>query len=148
MALTVTITLLTVAALILLALIAAYWTWEWLAPRPEPRVQAANTASNITVANGLFGNLAQQPISPVATGIAIKLLGIVAASASQHGYAVMQIKAGEIRSVREGAEITPGLQLAEVNTDHVILERSGIRETLALPARKAATEPAAPQIKQ
>lgn len=147
---TVAITLMTVAALTLLALITAYWTWEWLAPRPEPRAQPAvnNMTSNMTAANDLFGNLVQQRNSPAPTGIAIKLLGIVAASAGQRGYAVVQIKAGEILSVREGADITPGIQLAEVNTDHVILERGGTRETLALPERNTSTDIAIPQIKK
>ena len=146
---TVAITLMTVAALTLLALITAYWTWEWLAPRPEPRAQpAVNMTANMTIANDVFGNLVQQRNSPAPTGIAIKLLGIVAASAGQRSYAVIQVKAGEILSVREGADITPGIQLAEVNTDHVILERGGTRETLALPERNTSTDVALPEIKK
>ena len=146
----IAITLMTVAALVLLAWITAYWTWEWLAPRPEPRAQPVvnNMTSNMTAANDLFGNLVQQRDGHAATGIAIKLLGIIAASAGQRGYAVIQIKAGEILSVREGADIMPGIQLAQVHTDHVILERSGIRETLALPERNISTGSATLEIKK
>jgi len=38
--------------------------------------------------------------------------------------------------VREGEDLAPGIRLAEVGTDHVILERGGARETLAWPGRK------------
>jgi len=39
--------------------------------------------------------------------------------------------------------VAPGIRLAEVATHHVILERGGIRETLALPKPAAATGPVA-----
>ena len=71
------------------------------------------------------------------TGIAIKLLGVVAASAGRRGYAVLQLEAKQILAVHEGEDVTPGLRLAEVRPDHVILERGGMRETLAFPEKKA-----------
>ncbi len=140
-------TLVTVAALALLALVAAYWTWQWLAPRPEPRVQAAaNMGGHAASANALFGILERDRNSPSPTGIAIKLLGIVAATAGWHGYAVMQLESKEIVAVREGEEIAPGIRLAEIATDHVILERGGVRETLAWPEGTISAETATPRI--
>ena len=144
---TAVITLVTVAALALLALVAAYWTWEWLAPRPEPRAQAvANVGGHAASANGLFGNLERSLNSASPTGIAIRLLGIVAATAGRHGYAVIQIEPREILAVREGEDIAPGIRLAEVATDHVILERGGTRETLAWPEKKTSADSVAPRI--
>lgn len=146
---TAVITLVTIAALALFALVAVYWTWEWFAPRPEPRAQvAANAGGHVPTANGLFGNLElkRDRNSVSSTGIAIKLLGIVAATAGRHGYAVMQIEPKKILAVREGEDITPGIRLGEVGTDHVILERGGNRETLTWPEKKIPAMPASPQI--
>jgi len=144
---TAVITLVTVAALVLFALVAAYWTWEWLAPRPEPRAQsAANAGGHAASANGLFGNLERDRNSASPTGIAIRLLGIVAATAGRRGYAVIQLEPREILAVREGEDITPGIRLAEVGTDHVILERGGTRETLAWPDKNTSAESATPRI--
>lgn len=144
---TAAITLVTVAVLALLGLVAAYWTWEWFAPRLEPRAQAAANAGGYAAsANGLFGNLERDRNGASPTGIAIRLLGIVAATAGRYGYAVMQLEPREILAVREGEDIAPGIRLAEVGTDHVILERGGIRETLAWPQKNTSAEFAAPKI--
>lgn len=144
---TAAITLVTVGALTLLALVAAYWTWQWLAPRPEPRVQAAaNVSGHAASANALFGNLERDRNSPSPTGIAIRLLGIVAATAGWRGYAVMQLEPKEIVAVREGEDIAPGIRLAEIATDHVILERGGTRETLAWPEGTISAGTATPRI--
>lgn len=86
-------------------------------------------------ASGLFGNLNQDRNSAAPTGIAIRLLGIVAATAGRRGYAVMRLEPREMVAVREGDDVAPGIRLAEVGTDHVILERSGTRETLAWPEK-------------
>lgn len=136
---TTAVALVTVAALALLALMAAYWTWEWFAPRPEPRAQVvANLGGHAVIANGLFGNLElkRDRNSAAPTGIAIRLLGIVAATAGRRGYAVMQLESKEILAVREGEDIAPGIRLAEVGNDHLILERGGNRETLTWPEKK------------
>ena len=134
---TAVVALVTAAALALLGLVGAYWTWVWLAPLPEPRAPtAAVTGSAAGSAGALFGIVRRDPNSPVPTGIAIRLLGVVAATGGRHGYAVVQLEAKEILAVREGEDLAPGIRLAEVGTDHVILERGGARETLAWPGRK------------
>jgi general secretion pathway protein C len=51
---------------------------------------------------------------------------------------VLRIDAKKTVAVQDGGEIEPGLRLAEVHADHVVLERGGVRETLAL------SKPAAP----
>ena len=140
---TAVVTLATIAALVLLGLVAAYWTWVWLAPLPEARAPAAaDTGTPVGAAGALFGSMRRDPNSPAPTGIAIKLLGVVAATEARHGYAVVQLEAKEILAVREGEDVAPGIRLAEVGTDHVILERGGIRETLAWPEKNTTTESA------
>lgn len=141
---TAVVTLATAGALALLGLVAAYWTWVWLAPHPEPRAQtAADPGAAAASAGALFGAARQDRNSPVPTGIAIRLLGIVAATGGRRGYAVVQLEAKEILAVREGEDVAPGVRLAEVGTDHVILERSGTRETLAWQEKNTAVESAA-----
>ena len=128
----------TFAALLLLGLVLAYWTWIWFAPVPESRAPvAADTVGRITSAGGLFGTArGQNDAAP--TGIAIRLLGVVAATAGKHGYAVIELETREIVAVREGNDVVPGVRLAEVHADHVILERNGRRETLVWPGKSAA----------
>jgi general secretion pathway protein C len=143
---TAVVSLVTFAALALLGLVLAYWTWAWLAPLPEPRAPTvADTGTAAASAGALFGNMRRDLNSPVPAGIAIRLLGVVAATGGQRGYAVVQLEAKEILAVREGEDAAPGIRLAEVGTDHVILERGGIRETLAWPEKNTTTESASLQ---
>lgn len=143
---TALVALVTLAALVLLGLTLAYWTWSWFAPRAEPRLQAvADAAGNAASANSLFGNASRNRTTAAPTGIAIKLLGLVTSSRSESGYAVVQLEAKQNRAVREGEDVAPGIRLAEVHTDHIILERNGLRETLAWPEKtRTAIPPAAP----
>ncbi len=140
---TAIVSLVTSAAIALLCLVLAYWTWAWLAPRVESRAPAAAQAGGrAETAYGLFGSAQRDRNGAAPTGIAIRLLGIVAATEGRNGYAVVQLEAKEILAVREGDDIAPGIRLAEVATDRVILERGGTRETLAWPEKKASAESA------
>ena len=131
---TAIVSLLTFAAVALLGLVLAHWTWEWLAPRPEPHAPTpAPTTQQATAADGLFGNAQRESDGGAATGIAIRLLGIVAATDGHRGYALLQLEAKDVLAVREGDDVAPGVRLAKVGTDHVVLERGGVRETLAWP---------------
>jgi len=145
---TTVVSLVTLAALALLGGVLAYWTWVWLAPRPELRAQPlVDPAGRVASANTLFGSVQRDRNIAAPTGIAIKLLGIVAASGGRRGYAVVQLEARQILAVHEGEDIAPGIRLAEVHADHVILERDGARETLAWPEKNASVKsPVPPQI--
>lgn len=134
----------TIVALGLLAMVAAYWTWQWFAPGSVARAQSAMDAGgNPVSAASLFGNVQMDRAIAAPTGISIRLLGIVAANGGRRGYAVVQFEPRQILAVREGDDVAPGIRLAEIGTDHVILERGGIRETLAWPEKKTTTEPPA-----
>jgi general secretion pathway protein C len=136
------VTLVTVAALALLGFVVAYWGWAWLAPRPEPRAQVVADKASGTSAGLLFGVAQLDRSGAAPTGSAIRLLGIVAAAPGHRGYAVVQLETKEILAVSEGEDITPGIRLAEVGIDHVILERGAVRETLAWPEKNTAAESA------
>ena len=150
---TAVVSLVTFAALALLGLVLAYWTWAWLAPRPEPRAQEAVQAGGRAVgptqaATSLFGSARRDRDGAAPTAMAVRLLGVVAASGGRSGYAVLRLDGKKTVAVRQGEDVEPGLRLAEVHPDHVILVRNGARESLAWPQKKAAAEAAAPRSKK
>ncbi|MFA5915464.1 MAG: type II secretion system protein N [Burkholderiales bacterium] len=145
---TALVSLLMLMAVALLGAVLAYWTWVWFAPRPQLRTEAtAAQTGSVASAGAVFGSVPRNQAAAAPTGIAIKLLGVVAASGGRRGYAVLQLEAKQILAVHEGEEIAPGIRLAEVHADHVILERNGVRETLAWPQRPG-TAPASAQAGQ
>jgi len=133
------LSVLTLAALVALGLVLAYWTWVWFAPRAEPRADAVTLQSgSVASASILFGTLPRNQNKAAPTGIAIRLLGVVAAAGGRRGYAVVQLDAKQILAAEEGQDIAPGVRLAQVLADHVVLERGGVSETLAWPEKRAA----------
>ena len=129
------VSLATFAALALLGAVLAYWTWAWFAPLPAPRAPAVvETASRTSSASALFGRLKADSGAVAASG-ALRLLGVVAATGAKRGYAVLRLDAKKTVAVPQGEEVEPGLRLAEVHVDHIVLERSGARETLAWPEK-------------
>lgn len=142
---TTAVSVLTLAALVLLGVVLAYWTWAWLAPHPESRAPVAVQAGGrMEAALSLFGSAKRDRSIAAPTGIAIKLLGVVAASGGRRGYAVVQLEAKQILAVHEGEDIAPGIRLAEVHADHAILERNGTRETLSWPEKVASVKSPVP----
>jgi len=141
---TAVLSLLTLAGVALLSVVLAYWTWVWFAPRAEPRAEAAAVQSgSLASAGAIFGNAQRKQNTAAPTGIAIELLGVVAASGGRRGYAVVRLEAKRILAVPEGEEVAMGVRLAEVHPDHVVLERGGVRETLAWPQKRATAAPVA-----
>ncbi|HEX9185032.1 MAG TPA: type II secretion system protein N [Burkholderiales bacterium] len=126
----------TLAALALLGVVLAYWSWAWFAPPAAPRAPAAVQGAGRTAsAAGLFG-VAQNGSSAAATGSgALLLMGVVAASGGREGHAVLRLDGKRSVAVLEGGEIAPGLRLAEVHVNHIVVLRNGARETLALPEK-------------
>jgi len=136
------VTVVTIAALTAFSLVAAYWTWTWFAPRAEWRAQAGAGNSGGAAVGTLFGAAAKERNAAAPTGTAIRLLGIVAATAGRQGYAVMEVEPRQILAVHEGDDVAPGIRLAEVEADHVTLERNGRQETLTWPEKSKPAEPA------
>lgn len=133
---TAVVWLVNAVAVTALGVAGAYWTWTWFGPRAEPRAQApVPAAGRLDVAYPLFGNahVNRSIAAPIAA--AIRLLGVIAASGAEPGYALLQLGAKRAVAVREGGEVEPGTRVVEVKADHVVLERGGMRETLALPTR-------------
>ncbi|HEX2829458.1 MAG TPA: type II secretion system protein N [Burkholderiales bacterium] len=117
------------AALALLALVLAYWTWQWFAPAAEPATPVVSEAPRIETAAALFGDA--RPAA--AGGSAYTLVGIAAASGGRTGHAVLRIDNARTAVVREGEEIAPGVKVAEVHGDRVVIDEHGARRTLEWP---------------
>jgi general secretion pathway protein C len=131
-----TIRLVNLAALTLLGFLLAYWTWQWLAPTPQPRASNGTVISaKLSEADSLFGSAPAKAGGIAQTSTSVKLLGVAAASGDRYGHAVLQTDGKRVLAVREGEEVLPGITLAEVRPDYVVLDRSGIREKLALPRK-------------
>lgn len=138
----------TFAALMLLAVVLAYWTWIWFGPRAAPRAEpVSEPVSRSTIAHTLFGSLQGGQAAAAPTGLAIKLVGVVAASGDKPSYAVVQVDAKTILAVRAGEEIAPGIRLDKVFADRVTLQRTGASEELALAERKKPAPAAVPGAK-
>jgi general secretion pathway protein C len=120
------------AAAALLGVVAAYWSWAWLAPSAAARAPAAaQLASTTSAASTLFGTAKQA----AAVSGNVRLMGVMAASGERRGHAVLRLDGTKTVAVLQGEEVEPGLRLAEVHVDHIVLERNGARETLAWPEK-------------
>ena len=121
-------------ALSLLGLVLAYWTWAWGAPSVLPgTTPIAEPASRLAAASSLFGQLPDDARPNVPTGLAIKLLGVMAAEPEGTGYALLQLDANKTKVVRAGDYLAPGIRVEKVFPQQVILQRNGARETLVWP---------------
>ncbi|MCK9285111.1 MAG: hypothetical protein M0P39_12620 [Rhodocyclaceae bacterium] len=146
---TAVVSLTTFPALALLGLILAYWTWEWFAaplqPQPPTMAQAGGRSVAPTAAAlALFGSAQREQSGAAVTGVAIKLLGVVAATGGLPAYALVQLDGKQRLAVRAGESVVPGVKLVEVFADRVVLDRRGFSETLALPERNTLALPASP----
>jgi len=121
-------------ALAALGLVLAYWTWAWLAPATLPPAQKVSEPSGRLAAAGkLFGHEPDGAPVATSTGLAIKLLGVIAGQPQGSGYALLQLDAKDTHVVRSGGEVAPGVRVESVLPQQVILQRAGARETLAWP---------------
>lgn len=119
-------------ALVLLGLVLAYWTWAWAAPAPLPRaMEISEPPGRLAAASNMFGQPPGDAHANAPTGLAVKLLGIVAGQPQGSGYALLQLDANKTRVVRAGGELAPGVRVESVLPQQVILRRHGTRETLA-----------------
>lgn len=140
--------LIILAALALLGGVLLYWARLWFIPHPPPNLESGTRANmeateDISTVSDLFG-IAQreQPSIAVPAGPEIRLFGVIAASGGGRGYAILQTDGKETLAVPEGEDIAPGLLLAEVRPEHIVLERDGMRETLALQRQNPPAGPA------
>lgn len=79
-----------------------------------------------------FRNASQGPASATVTALGLTLFGINLNEATGGGSAIIAGEDGVQTSYAVGDEIAPGVKLAGVAFDHVLLDRGGARESLFL----------------
>jgi general secretion pathway protein C len=137
-------TLLLAILVMVLAWQLAYWTWRFIAP---PRaVAAATSASTADVDLALIASLFGASRAGPSSG-SLRLKGVIAPTPGTTAGAIFAGPNGKEIAVLPGGEAAPGVKLAEVFPDHVIVTRNGVRERIDLdtsrPTRAAATNGAA-----
>ena len=94
---------------------------------PAARTQAADIAPIA----GLFGARAGDGPGD------IRLVGVIAQGKSGEGIALLSIDSKPAVALRAGDDIGPGITLAEVRSDRVVINRSGVPQEIRLPGKPA-----------
>jgi general secretion pathway protein C len=94
-------------------------------------------AINLAALAKLFGAGPPQSSSgAVASLSGLRLKGVIAPDAGPAASAIFSTGAGKDLAVFVDREVQPGVTLAEVRPDHVIVSRAGVRERIDLEARR------------
>lgn len=124
-------TLVLAVLVLVLAWQLAYWTWVFVAP-PQARATAAEAREvDLAAIARLFG-AAPPSGEATATASTLRLKGVVAPTPGTAASAIFSTGSGRDVSVFIDREISPGLKLAEVHADHVIVSRGGVPERIDL----------------
>ena len=128
--------LLVVALVLLLAWQLAYWTWQLAAP--PSRVAASDAPADVDLAaiGRLFGAAPPAGSGATATRGGLRLKGVIAPTPGVAASAIFSTGTGRDIAVFVGREVQPGVKLAEVHPDHVILSRGGVGERVDLEAMR------------
>ena len=92
---------------------------------PAARTQAADIAPIA----GLFGAQGGDEAGD------IRLVGVIAQGKSGQGIALLSIDSKPAVALRAGEDIRPGITLAEVRADRVVVNRSGVPQEIRLPGK-------------
>jgi general secretion pathway protein C len=138
-------TLSVVALVLLLAWQLAHWTWRFAAPDAgDARAAVAPRAVDLELAARLFGG-DRSASTPQSGSLAnLKLKGVVAPTPGTTAAAIFARAGGRDLAVFLEGEVQPGVTLAEVHPDHVIVSRGGVRERIELESPRSSIAAAAP----
>ena len=137
--------------LVLIAVQAARLVWTLLTPvGPLGEWRTGSTLALPAGDSALtefdpFFRLAGGAGPAVVTGLALKLHGVREDRATGRGSAIIALPDGTQRSFAVGEEIMPGVTLAEVGFDNVVISRNGAREQIFIDQSEAAPAAAPPQ---
>ena len=137
---------LAIAALVLvLAFQLAHWTWVFFAPAEVAAIPEGAPAINLGAVAKLFGADAPKSSSgAVASLSGLRLKGVIAPDAGPAASAIFSTGAGRDLAVFVDSEVQPGVRLAEVKPDYVIVSRAGVRERIDLETRRAVASAQSP----
>ena len=131
-------TLAVAALVLLLAFQLAHWTWVFFAPAEVAAIPDGAPVVNLAAVAKLFGADAPKNSSgAVASLSGLRLKGVIAPDAGPAASAIFATGAGKDLAVFVDGEVQPGVKLAEVKPDHVIVSRAGVRERIDLETRRS-----------
>jgi general secretion pathway protein C len=130
-------TLVVVALVLALAWQLAWWTWAFVAPAPVAAASAAGGEVDLAAVARMFGAQAPEAATGTASAQGLRLKGVVAPTPGVAASAIFSTGTGRDLSVFVEGEVQPGLTLAEVHPDHVIVARAGVRSRIDLEAPHA-----------
>ena len=113
---------------------------EWR-PAP-PRLMSAEAQAAVLTAVDPFHRASPAEAAQVAAGpvTGLQLFGTRASQGRLPGSAILGPTDGEQKSFSVGEEVVPGVKLAAVHFDHVVLDRGGVLQTIYMPgAEEGAT---------
>ncbi|HEX4859324.1 MAG TPA: type II secretion system protein N [Usitatibacteraceae bacterium] len=110
----------------------AAWTWKLLYPdwRHAAMPVPAESASSLDWGRRLLGN-GEAPATEPSSGGGIRLKGVFAVDGKTLSAAVVNL-GGRDQAVLKNQEISKGVTLAEVERDHIVVSRAGVRERIDL----------------
>ena len=129
-------TLVMVALVLVLAWQLAYWTWRFLAPPPVASAAASRAEVDLAAVAKLFGATASGETTAANTS-GLRLKGVIAPTPGVEASAIFSTGAGKDMAVYIDREVQPGVKLVEVNPDHVMVERAGVRSRIDLETPRA-----------
>lgn len=136
-------TLAVIALTLVLAYQLAHWTWVFVAPAPVAAIPESEPAVDLAAVAKLFG--AAAPSSEgVASASGLRLKGVVAPTPGVAASAIFSTGSGKDLAVFVGREVRPGVKLVQVNPDHVIVSRGGVRERIDLETARATAPSTSP----
>jgi general secretion pathway protein C len=134
--------LLVIALVLVLAWQGAYWTWVIVAPPPVAApAESSQAPIDLAAVARVFG--ASAPGEPARSAGSLKLKGVIAPTPGTVASAIFSTGAGRDIAVYIDGEIEPGVKLAEVHPDHVIVTRAGARGRIDLEVPRPGTALAA-----
>jgi general secretion pathway protein C len=118
--------------------IAAFWVLRLIAhptpPAPPPLAQAVVREADPALAGRMFGDVGARQAAPT---LNVEVSGVFASGKASS--AVVTIDGKPARAVLLGQEVAPGVTLAEVRPDGILLEREGERTSYSVPPLEIAT---------
>lgn len=120
---------------VLLTPVSPLGTWQ---PQTAVIASPAERRALFTSLDPFFRGAAQGPATATVTSAGLTLYGINLNEATGGGSAIIAGEDGVQASYAVGDEIAPGLTLAGIAFDHVLLDRGGARESLFLDQSGAA----------
>lgn len=127
---------LTAVLVIVLGWQLAWWTWHFITPslRTDALINLPGALPDIALGRQLFGDAGPATNAVAANTTAptnIRLKGVFAVDGKTLSAAVLNL-GGRDQAVKLGQELSPGVSLAEVQADYVVINRGGIGERIDL----------------